>query len=50
MGTVRGGRILKGSPRRGWWGAFEQVEDDSGGTFYQVVDAPGEDDVVELQN
>lgn len=29
---------------------FEEVEDGTGGTFYQVVDAPGEDDAVELQN
>jgi hypothetical protein len=29
---------------------FEEVEDASGQTFYEVVDAPGEDDVVELAN
>jgi len=29
---------------------FEEVEDESGGTFYQVVDAPGEGEAVELTN
>jgi hypothetical protein len=28
---------------------FEEVADDSGGTFYEVVDAPGESDTVEIQ-
>jgi hypothetical protein len=29
---------------------FEEVEDESGETFYEVVEAPGEDEAVELQN
>jgi hypothetical protein len=29
---------------------FEEVEDGAGGTYYQVVEAPGEDEAVELQN
>ena len=28
---------------------FEEVADNSGGTFYEVVDAPGESDTVEVQ-
>ena len=29
---------------------FEEVEDDNGDVFYEVVDSPGGDDVVELEN
>jgi hypothetical protein len=29
---------------------FEEVEDDAGGTFYEVVDSPGDDEVVDLES